>query len=100
MGVFGDLEELEPGDTVHLISDEGREYTYEVFANFAVDPDDPASLKVMAPTPTDTITLITCGGTWIPDPSARFGGDYTTRTIVKAKLVDSNLAVPSQISGG
>ena len=71
-----------------------------MFANFDVDPLDPESLKVMAPTPTDTITLITCGGTWIPDPSARFGGDYTTRTIVQAKLVDSNLAVPSQISGG
>lgn len=100
VGVFGDLEELEPGDTIRLVSDQGREFTYVVFANFAVDPDDPASLKVMAPTPTDTITLITCGGTWIPDPSERFGGDYTTRTIVQAKLVDSNLAVPSQISGG
>ena len=100
LGAFGKIDELENGDTVRLTDDNGREFTYEVFANYDVDPSDPESLKVMAPTPTDTITLITCGGTWIPDPSARFGGDYTTRTIVQAKLVESNLAVPSQIGGG
>ena len=92
--VFAHLDRVQPGDTVRLISEDGREYTYEVTANFLVDPLDPESLKVMAPTPTDTITLITCGGTWIPDPSERFGGSYNSRTIVQAKLLDSNLAVP------
>ena len=92
--VFGNLDDLQAGDVVSLVSDDGREYTYEVFANFAVDPYDTESLKVMAPTETDTITLITCGGTWIPDPSERFGGDYTTRTIVQAKLVQSSVTAP------
>lgn len=100
LGAFGKIDELMEGDTVRLIADDGRQFTYEVRANYAVDPADPESLKVMAPTETDTITLITCSGTWIPDPSERFGGDYTTRTIVQAKLVSSSLAVPSQISGG
>jgi len=100
VGAFGKIDRLENGDTVRLIADDGREFTYEVFANYDVDPSDPESLKVMAPTPTDTITLITCGGTWIPDRSERFGGEYTNRTIVQARLVDSSLAVPSQISGG
>ena len=100
IGVFGKIDRLEKGDTVRLIADDGRQFTYEVFANYDVDPSDPESLKVMAPTATDTITLITCGGTWIPDPSERFGGDYTNRTIVQAKLVSSSLAVPSEISGG
>jgi LPXTG-site transpeptidase (sortase) family protein len=98
-GVFGDLDELQAGDTVRLISEDGYEYTYEVFANFPVDPDDPASLKVMAPTPTDTITLITCGGTWIPDPSELFGGSYTNRTIVQARLMEPTLAVPAISEG-
>ncbi len=100
--VFGDLDQLQPGDAVRLISDDGREYTYEVFDNFPVDPSDPASLKVMAPTEVDTITLITCGGTWIPDPSEQLGGNYSSRTIVQAKLVESSLAVPvpSAISDG
>lgn len=92
--VFADLGELQAGDVVRLVSDDGREYTYEVFANFAVDPYDTESLKVMAPTETDTVTLITCGGTWIPDPSEQFGGDYTTRTIVQAKLVRSSALAP------
>ena len=96
------LIELEDGRRIEsvLIPDDGREFRYEVVANYDVDPSDPESLKVMAPTPTDTITLITCGGTWIPDRSERFGGEYTNRTIVQAELVDSSLAVPSQISGG
>ncbi len=92
--VFYDLDDLQEGDVVRLVSDDGREYTYEVFANFAVDPYDTESLKVMAPTETDTVTLITCGGTWVPDPSEQFGGDYTTRTIVQAKLMKSSVTAP------
>ena len=93
--VFSDLDNLQAGDVVRLVSDDGREYTYEVFANFDVDPYDTESLKVMAPTETDTVTLITCGGTWIPDPSEQFGGDYTTRTIVQAKLMQSSVTAIS-----
>ena len=95
-GVFGNLGELQPGETVRLMSGDGSEYVYEVFANFPVDPDDPASLKVMAPTPTDTITLISCGGTWVPDASEQFGGSYTNRIIVQARLMETALAVPAR----
>ena len=93
-GVFAGLDDLQAGDTVRLISEDGSEYTYEVFANFPVDPYDDDSLKVMDPTPTDTVTLITCGGSWIPDPSERFGGSYTDRMIVQARLMEPTLAVP------
>ena len=98
-GVFGDLDELQPGDTVRLISGDGREYAYEVFANFAVDPYEDDSLKVMDPTPTDTVTLITCGGSWIPDASEQFGGSYTNRIIVQARLMEPTLAVPAISEG-
>lgn len=101
-GVFANLNDLQPGDTISLISDDGREYTYEVFANFPVDPFDPESLNVMAPTATDTVTLITCGGSWLPDPSERFGGNYSNRTIVQARLMQPALMapVPNAISNG
>jgi LPXTG-site transpeptidase (sortase) family protein len=99
-GVFADLDDLRLGDTIRLISEDDSEYVYEVFANFAVDPYDSDSLKVMNPTPTDTVTLITCGGTWIPDPSERFGGSYTNRTIVQARLMEPTLAVPDGVSEG
>ena len=98
-GVFGDLGALQPGETVRLMSGDGSEYVYEVFANFPVDPDDPASLKVMAPTPTDTVTLISCGGTWIPDANEQFGGSYTNRIIVQARLMEPTLAVPAISEG-
>ena len=100
--VFWALDELQPRETIKVKAEDGREYTYEVFANFRVDPSDPASLKVMADTSTDIITLITCGGSWIPDPSAQLGGDYTERTIVQGKLVAESLTapVPRAISGG
>jgi len=99
-GVFGGLGQLEAEDTIRLISTDGREYTYEVVAIFAVDPYDEGSLKVMDPTPTDTVTLITCGGTWVPNPDERFGGSYTDRTIVQARLAESTLAAPGATSEG
>lgn len=96
--VFWEIKKLKAGETLVLATQDGREFTYEVFANFPVDPDDPASLKVMAPTETDTVTLITCGGTWVPDASERFGGEYTDRTVVQAKLVQP--AVSASAAGG
>lgn len=96
-GVFANIDQLQPGDSVKLVSDDGRAYTYEVFDNFYVDPGDPASLQVMAGTDRDQVTLITCGGTWVPDSSEQFGGDYTNRTIVQAKLVSS--AVTAGVGG-
>ena len=109
-GVFSELADVQIGDTVRLISDDGSEYVYEVFANFPVDPDgdsvdadNDGSPDVMEATDEDTVTLITCGGSWIPDASERFGGNYTNRTIVQARLVESTLAepaAPSDSSGG
>ncbi len=36
IGGMNNLKELKPGDTISLISEDGREYTYAVFANFPV----------------------------------------------------------------
>jgi len=85
--VFWGLKDLQEGDTIVIISSEGKELVYQVFANFLVDPDDPDALKVMWPTEEDLITLITCGGQWLPNPSEPFGGDYSNRVIVQARPV-------------
>ena len=99
--VFGGLQSLAVGDVIMLKAKNGTEITYKVSDNFLVDPADEASLKVMAATPTDTITLITCAGTWIPDPSEQLGGDYTNRVIVRATLVSVNsVAEPSGAAAG
>jgi LPXTG-site transpeptidase (sortase) family protein len=98
-GAFSNLDDAELGDTIRLISEDGQEYTYEVTANFYVDPEDKESLKVMAATPSDTVTLITCGGTWLPNPSEEFGGSYTTRTIVQGTLMDTTVSEASAAGG-
>ena len=62
-----------------------------------MDPKNRDSLKVMAPAETDIITLITCGGNWVPDPDdQRLGGSYTERVVVQAELVDN----PHRFRGG
>lgn len=93
-GVFYDLEDLEPGDIIRLRWLGGRELVYEVSDNFTVDPDDPDSLQVMSPTPTDMITLITCGGTWLTDADEPLGGSFSERVVVQANLVEPSLSVP------
>lgn len=82
--VFYRLPELGPGSTVKVVMPDGTVYTYEVFKNVLVSETD---ISVMLPTSEPIITLITCGGTWVPDSSQRFGGDYTGRTVVQARLI-------------
>ena len=65
-GVFYDLRKVEVGDIIKVRLEDGTEYQYKVFANVAVPYDDPEALKVMGATPTEMITIITCGGTWVP----------------------------------
>lgn len=84
-GVFFDLEQLGDGDQILLRSGDGAELSYTVEENYLVDPDDPSALASMAPTNDDTITIITCGGTYSPT-GGRFGGYYSDRRIVRASL--------------
>ena len=67
-GVFWALRDLSPNDTVRLTTEEGNELTYRVFAAYLLDADDPSALEAMAPSPFDVITLVTCGGRWLPNP--------------------------------
>jgi hypothetical protein len=54
---------------------------------FAVSEDDPNGREVMFATTDDVLTIITCDGTWIPDPNDHVsGGHYTERAVVRASL--------------
>jgi len=85
--VFWGLGELEEGDVVKLLLEDGSELRYRVTANVAIKYDDPDGVKVMDKTPNDVITLISCGGTWVPDRSMPLGGIYTHRVVVRAERV-------------
>ncbi|MCH7577224.1 MAG: class F sortase [Chloroflexi bacterium] len=88
--VFSSLNDIREGDAIRLITEEGNELVYEVFANFALDPSDPNSVHVMDRGDEDIITLITCGGSWSPDPSEPFGGNYSERVVVQARLLGAS----------
>ena len=85
--VFWDLKKLEPGDTITLRGNDGTELVYSVSDSFLVDPSDPESVQVMGNMSEDVITLITCGGDFVDTGDPVFGGDYTSRRVVRASLV-------------
>jgi len=86
-GVFWGLGELEEGDVVKLLLEDGGELPYRVTDNVTIKHDDPDGVKVMDKTPNDVITLISCGGNWAPSPSNPLGGNYTHRVVVRAERV-------------
>ncbi len=85
--VFWRLGELQEGELIRLTTEGGDQLVYQVTANLLVDPSDPESVRLIYPTDTEMLTLVTCGGTFNRDASARFGGQYTHRTVVQAKPV-------------
>ncbi|MBI4320243.1 MAG: sortase [Chloroflexi bacterium] len=77
--VFARLEELGPGDEVTLFAGD-REFVYQITETLVVANDD---LSVVAPTPSETLTLITCTGIWNP-----FTRDYDKRFIAIGEPVE------------
>ena len=85
--VFWDLKKLELGDTITLRGDDGTELVYSVSDSFLVDPANPESVQVMKHMSEDVITLITCDGDFVDTGDPVFGGDYTSRRVIRASLV-------------
>jgi LPXTG-site transpeptidase (sortase) family protein len=85
--VFWDLGKLAAGDLLRIVVQDGRQLVYQVSETFMVDPAQPDAVRVMYPTSEDMVTLITCGGTFVPDRASPLGGDYSHRVVVRARLV-------------
>jgi LPXTG-site transpeptidase (sortase) family protein len=90
--VFYRLRELQIGDPITVTLEDGTNIEYRVTGNVATDYDDANVSRAMNWTTKDVITLITCGGTWVNDPSKENGGNYTHRIIVRAERVTDNQA--------
>jgi LPXTG-site transpeptidase (sortase) family protein len=91
-GVFADLDELDDGDLIRVKWKSGQQAVYQVFANRVLNARDPDAVHVMSPTAEDTITLITCGGTFVVDSDNPLGGDFTHRSVIQARLVQPSVA--------
>jgi sortase (surface protein transpeptidase) len=87
IGVFYYLADLSLGDIIEVRLEDGTDYRYSVIGNLAVPNNDGQAMELMGPTPSDMVTLITCGGVWTPDPNNPLGGEYTHRQVVRAELI-------------
>ncbi|KKS26763.1 MAG: hypothetical protein UU86_C0032G0005 [candidate division WWE3 bacterium GW2011_GWC1_42_102] len=82
---FWQLKNATVGDTVLLEDSLGRLYAYQIVDSFLVDINDPDRLAVLKDTEGKSeLTLITCGGIWLPGKST-----YDKRLVVKAELIES-----------
>jgi len=80
--VFWHLKDLVEGDTIEVRLTEGTVYTYRVVSRsqVAAEPTQEELAQIVGETPTEVVTLITCGGTFD-------GRQYDQRTIVRAERV-------------
>jgi sortase (surface protein transpeptidase) len=93
-GVFYSLADLSVGDIIEVNLVDGTDYKYKVIGNLAIPDEDPQAMQVMAATPSDMITLLTCGGVWTRDPSNPLGGSYDHRQVVRAELIPEEATPP------
>jgi LPXTG-site transpeptidase (sortase) family protein len=95
--VFWNLKDLEPGDLVRVQLADGTEYTYAVNFKQQFDAATAPVNDIVGPTPKETVTLITCGGTF---NSASH--QYDKRLVVRAERVAdvTPAAPPVQLPAG
>ncbi len=87
--VFYTVSQLDQDALIQVTGDDGSTYTYAVewIRDYDVADLTPEAInQIVGPTDYRALTLITCGGTF-----DRERGEYDSRTIVRARLVDANV---------
>jgi sortase A len=79
--VFEHLNGVRTGDTVHVYGGDGGDRLFE-YRVVDVRNVGRLDVSVLEPTPTPTLTMITCTGLWLP-----IIWDYTERLVVRAESV-------------
>jgi LPXTG-site transpeptidase (sortase) family protein len=83
LAAFGELKNINPGDKVKITDKYNKDFLYEINEVFLVSIDDPDRLSILKNTDSKReLTMITCGGVWIPGKST-----YNNRLVVKGELV-------------
>jgi LPXTG-site transpeptidase (sortase) family protein len=80
--VFWHLRELGPGDLVDVRLADGTSYQYVVVSSVSYASDDAPIAEIVGPTGKDTITIITCTGTFHRDIH-----QYDHRLVVRAERI-------------
>jgi LPXTG-site transpeptidase (sortase) family protein len=85
--VFYSLNKVVAGDQILIKKPDGQALTYTVVESFTVSEDDPsAPERVMGPTSTDMVTIITCDGDFYYTGDPVFRGSYTNRRVIRGTL--------------
>jgi LPXTG-site transpeptidase (sortase) family protein len=80
--VFWNLKDLEEGDLIQVRLQDGTVYKYAVNFREQFDAATAPVDMIVGPTPNETVTLITCGGTFNPDTH-----QYDKRLVIRAERV-------------
>lgn len=80
--VFWDLGKLMPDDVMEVRLDDGTVYQYRVTGKGAFDEEAAPVEQIIGPTPVESVTLITCTGTFNPATH-----QYNQRLVVRAERV-------------
>ena len=80
-GVFYNIDQLGPGNTIHVLGGDGTELVFIVQDVHTYSEDSVPMAKLLAPSTVPGVVLITCGGDW--DPVAHL---FSTRIVVTATL--------------
>jgi LPXTG-site transpeptidase (sortase) family protein len=92
--VFWDLDKLKAGDEVHIQLEDGTDYSYRVTQMVVYNADNAPVDTIIGPTATESVTLITCNGTFA-------SGHYNDRLVVRAERVtDQQPSQATNPSGG
>ena len=90
-GPFAHLAEIHELDHISIVMDGGPTYVYEVIAYRRYDVSTIAMGELIdandRPPEEEWITLITCGGDFVPDPGSEFG-HYLQRDVVIARRIE------------
>lgn len=84
-GVFYNLNELLPGDTLSILNDKGKTITFVVRESRLYDPSADAASVFTSQDGGTHLNIITCDGTWNPDALS-----YSKRLVLFTDLVLSN----------
>jgi LPXTG-site transpeptidase (sortase) family protein len=79
---FWQLKNAALGDRVTIVDSYGRRYEYKVTEYNLVSINDPNRTEVFKSDESAKITLITCGGVWIPGKAT-----YDRRLVIKGELI-------------
>jgi LPXTG-site transpeptidase (sortase) family protein len=82
--VFWNLRNLEDGDLIEVFGENGDVLRYEVVSSSLYPANDAPVSEIIGPSQRETLTIITCGGTF--DPTVR---QYSHRLVVRAERMET-----------